>query len=117
VKFAAEPDTVYVVVALAMTGTGVGGGVGGIGVGASEMGVTSNISVSLVSFMFINAVNLILSVTPIRNCWMSLGVQRPSSKGFGPPDALDASKADAKLTPHKRRTLRRKFIGIADAAL
>lgn len=113
-KFAAVPDTVYVFVSVAMIGTGVGGGVGGIGVGASEMGVTSNISVSLVSFMFINAVILILSVTPIRNCWMSAGVQRPSFKGFGPPDAF---KADAKLTPHRRKTLRRKFIGIADAKL
>jgi len=37
------------------TGTGVGDGVGGIGVGASEKGVTSINSVSLVSFMPIKA--------------------------------------------------------------
>lgn len=43
-------------------GTGVGGGVGGMGVGASERGVTSISSVSLVSFIPISAINF--SVSP-----------------------------------------------------
>jgi hypothetical protein len=42
-------------------GTGVGGGVGGMGVGASERGVTSISSVSLVSFIPISAINFAVS--------------------------------------------------------
>ena len=39
-------------------GIGVGAGVGGIGVGASDRGVTSMSSVSLVSFMPISSISL-----------------------------------------------------------
>jgi len=49
-------------------GTGVGGGVGGMGVGASERGVTSSNSVSLVSFISISFIKFDASpfVTDLR---------------------------------------------------
>jgi len=56
----AADETVTATVIVTSRGTGVGAGVGGTGVGASERGVTSNSSVSLVSFMPISSINLTL---------------------------------------------------------
>jgi len=63
-------------------GIGVGAGVGGIGVGASERGVTSKSSVSLVSFMFMSSCKLavLALVTLLRYQLMSFSAHSPLFK-------------------------------------